>query len=138
MDEDYLASASCCGYRHHIPVVFAPSAAPASRLSQHAPSKSWCRSHQGRPSTRCRSIVGEKLSARWGQPVVIENKAEARAGNLGAEAVARAEPDGYTLLSSPPPPLAINHTLPIPNCHFDPKAFAPVIDTGGSSQMCWS
>ena len=51
-------------------------------------------------------IVGERLSARWGQPVVIENRAGA-AGNLGAETVARAEPDGYTLLSSPPPPLAI-------------------------------
>jgi tripartite-type tricarboxylate transporter receptor subunit TctC len=69
-------------------------------------------------------IVGEKLSARWGQPVVIENRAGA-AGNLGAEAVARAEPDGYTLLSSPPPPLAINDAL-YPKLSFDPKAFVPV------------
>ena len=69
-------------------------------------------------------IVGERLSARWGQPVVIENRAGA-AGNLGAETVARAEPDGYTLLSSPPPPLAINQAL-YPKLTFDPKAFVPI------------
>jgi tripartite-type tricarboxylate transporter receptor subunit TctC len=69
-------------------------------------------------------IVAEKLSARWGQPVVIENRPGA-AGNIGAEAVARAEPDGYTLLSSPPPPLAINQAL-YPKLSFDPAAFVPV------------
>ena len=68
-------------------------------------------------------IVGEKLSAKWGQPVVIENRAGA-AGNIGAEAVAKAEPDGYTLLSSPPPPLAINQALY--KLSFDPAAFVPV------------
>ena len=49
-------------------------------------------------------IVGEKLAARWGQPVVVENRAGA-SGTIGAEAVARAEPDGYTLLATPPAPL---------------------------------
>lgn len=69
-------------------------------------------------------VVGEKLSARWGQPVIIENKSGA-AQNLGAEFVARSDPDGYTLLSTPPGPLvtagSINPKLP-----FDPVAFAPV------------
>src|SRR5262245_4043353 len=51
-------------------------------------------------------IVGEWLSRKWGQPVVIENKAGA-AGNIGAESVANADPDGYTLLASPPPPLVV-------------------------------
>src|SRR5438094_9813156 len=46
-------------------------------------------------------IVGEKLAARWRQPVVVENRAGA-SGSIGAEAVARAEPDGYTLLATPP------------------------------------
>ena len=68
-------------------------------------------------------IVGEKLSHKWGQPVVIENRAGA-AGNIGAEGVAKAEPDGYTLLSSPPPPLAINQGLY--KLSFDPTAFVPV------------
>ena len=50
-------------------------------------------------------IVAEWLSRKWGQPVVIENHAGA-AGNIGAELVYRAEPDGYMLLSSPPQPTA--------------------------------
>jgi tripartite-type tricarboxylate transporter receptor subunit TctC len=69
-------------------------------------------------------IVGDRLSRKWGQPVVIENRPGA-GGNVGAEAVFRAEPDGYTLLSSPPPPLVINQNL-YPRLGFDPGAFVPV------------
>lgn len=42
-------------------------------------------------------ILAQKLSELWGQPVVVENKAGA-AGNIGADAVAKAAPDGYTML----------------------------------------
>lgn len=42
-------------------------------------------------------LVGQKLAELWGQPVIIDNKPGA-AGNIGADAVARAAPDGYTLL----------------------------------------
>jgi tripartite-type tricarboxylate transporter receptor subunit TctC len=69
-------------------------------------------------------IVADKLSARWRQPVVIENKPGA-AQNLGAELVARAEPDGYTLLAGPPGPLAFSGAL-FPRLGFDPAAFVPV------------
>jgi len=55
-------------------------------------------------------IVGDKLQAKWGQPVVIENKTGA-GGNIGADLAAHAEPDGYTLLVAPPGPLAINQSL---------------------------
>src|SRR5215510_16376710 len=48
-------------------------------------------------------IVAEWLSRKWGQPVVIENRPGA-GGNIGAELAYKAEPDGYTLLSAPPPP----------------------------------
>ena len=69
-------------------------------------------------------ILGEKLSEKWGQPVVVENRAGA-AGNIGAEYVYRAEPDGYTLLSSSPPPLAINRLL-YPKLSFDSTQFVPM------------
>jgi len=69
-------------------------------------------------------IVGEKLSERWGQPVIIDNRPGA-AGNIGAEAVFRAEPDGYTLMSSPPPPLVINKLL-YPKLQYDATQFVPM------------
>jgi tripartite-type tricarboxylate transporter receptor subunit TctC len=42
-------------------------------------------------------VVGQKLSESFGQPVVVENRVGAN-GNIGAEAVARAAPDGYTIV----------------------------------------
>ena len=69
-------------------------------------------------------IIGDWLARKWGQAVVIENKAGA-GGNVGAEVVANADPDGYTLLSSPPPPLVINQNL-YPKLGFDPLAFFPI------------
>ena len=70
-------------------------------------------------------IVADWLSRKWGQPVVIENRTGA-AGNIGAEAVYNAPPDGYTLLSAPPPPLVINHNL-YRKLGFDPTKFEPII-----------
>ncbi len=69
-------------------------------------------------------IVADWLSRKWGQPVVIENRTGA-AGNIGAEIVYRAAPDGYTLLSSPPPPLVVNQNL-YPKLVFDPADFEPI------------
>jgi tripartite-type tricarboxylate transporter receptor subunit TctC len=73
-------------------------------------------------------IFGDWLARKWGQPVVIENRTGA-AGNIGADAVAKAEPDGYTLLSAPPPPLVINHNL-YPKLGFDPTEFVPIVIMG--------
>jgi tripartite-type tricarboxylate transporter receptor subunit TctC len=69
-------------------------------------------------------IVGDWLSRKWGQPVVIENRAGA-GGNVGAEVAALAPPDGYTLLGTAPAPLAINQNL-YPRLAFDPAAFVPI------------
>jgi tripartite-type tricarboxylate transporter receptor subunit TctC len=69
-------------------------------------------------------VIGDFLSRKWGQPVLIENHSGA-GGNVGAEVVYRAAPDGYTLLSSPPPPLVTNHNL-YPKLGFDPTKFEPV------------
>jgi tripartite-type tricarboxylate transporter receptor subunit TctC len=69
-------------------------------------------------------IVGERLAAKWGQPVVVENRVGA-SGSIGAEAVWRAEPDGYTLLATPPAPLVINPSL-YAKLAYDPTQLVPV------------
>jgi tripartite-type tricarboxylate transporter receptor subunit TctC len=69
-------------------------------------------------------IIGEKLSQRWSQPVIVENRPGA-ASNLGAEAVFKSEPDGYTLLVTPPGPLVVSQHV-YPKLGFDPAAFTPV------------
>jgi tripartite-type tricarboxylate transporter receptor subunit TctC len=68
-------------------------------------------------------LTAEKLSASFQQQMVVENRAGA-GGNLAAEYVARAEPDGYTLLASPPHLLTINHLLY--KLAFDPARFVPI------------
>jgi len=73
-------------------------------------------------------VVAEKLTEKWGQPVIVDNRPGA-AGNIGADAVFRAEPDGYTLLSSPPPPLVINKLL-YPKLSYDPAQFVPITVIG--------
>ena len=70
-------------------------------------------------------LIGDWLSRKWGHPIVIENRAGA-GGNIGAEMVSKAEPDGYTLLSAPAPPLVINQNL-YPRLGFDPLAFEPIV-----------
>jgi tripartite-type tricarboxylate transporter receptor subunit TctC len=69
-------------------------------------------------------IIAEVLRETWRQPVVVENRAGA-AGNIGAEQVARAAPDGYTLLAAPPPPLAINRHL-YKQLGYDATRFVPI------------
>ena len=70
-------------------------------------------------------IVAQKLNEKWGQPVVVENRAGA-GGNVGMEVVANAPADGYTLLMSYVGTHAINGSL-YKKLPFDPeKDFAPV------------
>jgi tripartite-type tricarboxylate transporter receptor subunit TctC len=73
-------------------------------------------------------VVAEKLAEKWGQPVIVDNRPGA-AGNIGADAVYRAEPDGYTLMSSPPPPLVINRLL-YPKLSYDASQFVPITVIG--------
>jgi len=64
-------------------------------------------------------LVGNLLSERWGQPVVIENRPGA-GGNIGTEYVVRSAPDGYTLLVGSVGPLAVNVSL-YRNLPYDPR-----------------
>lgn len=105
-------------------LVFTPLSAVAQDSYPSRPVKIVVPFPPGGASDALTRIVAEKVAARLGQPFIIENKAGA-SGNIGAELVASARPDGYTLMSSPPPPLVINQSL-FPQLAFDPGRFVPV------------
>ena len=69
-------------------------------------------------------IFAARLQQRLGQPFVIENRGGG-GGNIGAEAVYTAEPDGYTLLATQPAPITSNIAL-YKKLNFDPVALEPV------------
>ena len=69
--------------------------------------------------------IGEQLTKKWGQPVVVENKPGANT-IIGTETVFRAEPDGYTILMTSPAGLVQLPPL-YPKLPYDPeKDFAPL------------
>jgi tripartite-type tricarboxylate transporter receptor subunit TctC len=79
----------------------------------------------GGPTDLLSRIIGQEMTASWGQPVVIENRPGADT-SIGAEVVAKADPDGYTLLAAMDSTMVLNplvkRTLP-----YDPvKDFAPI------------
>jgi tripartite-type tricarboxylate transporter receptor subunit TctC len=69
-------------------------------------------------------VIADRLAKMWGHPFVVENRPGA-GGNLGTEAVAVAEPDGYTLLAAQPAPLTTNVVL-YKKLNFDPAALEPL------------
>jgi len=69
-------------------------------------------------------IVAEQLGQKWGKPTIVEN-IPGGAMNIGAGSVARAAPDGYTLLIAPPSPLSFNHLL-YRDPGYDPTKFVPI------------
>jgi tripartite-type tricarboxylate transporter receptor subunit TctC len=79
----------------------------------------------GGPADIIARFVGQKMSEDWGQPVVVENRAGGNTA-IGAQAAARAAPDGYTLFVPMDTTLVMN-PLVIPNLPYDPlKDFAPI------------
>jgi tripartite-type tricarboxylate transporter receptor subunit TctC len=75
-------------------------------------------------------IIGQRLSSRLGQQIVIENRAGA-SGNIGADTVAKAAPDGYTIGIATASTHAVAASLSA-NLPYDPiKDFAPVAMLGG-------
>jgi tripartite-type tricarboxylate transporter receptor subunit TctC len=71
-------------------------------------------------------IIGQKLSEQWGQPVVVENQPGA-SGGTGTRAVAKAEPDGYTLVMASTGALMAASAALAPDGAFDvTKFFAPI------------
>jgi tripartite-type tricarboxylate transporter receptor subunit TctC len=83
----------------------------------------------GGPTDAMARTLAAEMKDRLGQPMIVENRAGA-GGNIGAEFVARAAPDGQTLLFGTSGPLAINSSL-YRKVNYDPvKSFAPVIQVG--------
>ncbi|MEN9539626.1 MAG: hypothetical protein RLZZ126_1861 [Pseudomonadota bacterium] len=79
-------------------------------------------------------LIGEQLAVIWGQGVVVDNRVGA-GGNLGAQAAARAAPDGYTLWFAHATPVVMNQFL-FKAPGFDPdKDFTPVIRVGVNPMM---
>ena len=76
--------------------------------------------------------VGERLSAAWSQSVIVDNRSGV-SGNIAATYVARAQPDGYTLMVGTDAMMTSNVYL-YKSIPFDPvKDFAPVIYAGAKS-----
>jgi len=89
--------------------------------------------HLGTPPAVAMRVIAEKLQTMWGQPVVLESRLGA-SQNIAADALARAEPDGYTLLFTPPAPLVTAKWI-YKKLSFDPDAFTPVSAPFGYSMV---
>jgi tripartite-type tricarboxylate transporter receptor subunit TctC len=82
----------------------------------------------GGPTDLVARMIGQKLTDKWGQQVVVENRPGA-AGLLGSEFVAKSPADGYTLLMATAGNLTVNQHL-YKNMRFDPiKDFTPIAQT---------
>jgi len=108
-----------------LPVLFAVFASTVVFAADAYPNKTVriiCPWEPGAGTDAISRMIAEKLSARLGKPVIVENRAGA-GGFLGAEAAAKAKPDGYTLVI-----IQQTHFLPrVDPMPFDMlKSFAPI------------
>jgi tripartite-type tricarboxylate transporter receptor subunit TctC len=88
----------------------------------------------GNPADLAARLLGERWSAAWGQPVVIENMPGA-AGTIGVARVAKMAPDGYTMVLSGDAAAVTNITL-MPNLGYDTRRdFAPISQIGGTPNL---
>ena len=87
----------------------------------------------GGPSDSVARVLGNKINASLGQPLIIEYKAGA-AGNIGADFVAKSAADGYTLLMTIDTPFTVNPAL-YPSMPFKPSDLKPVSIIASSSLM---
>ena len=78
----------------------------------------------GGMADRMARLISDKLREKWGQPLVVDNRPGANA-NIGAEFVAKAPGDGYTLLFTSEGPMAINKYL-YAKLPYEPEQFVPI------------
>lgn len=111
----------------------APAGAPAQPAYPSKPIRMVVSATPGSQPDMVARIIGQKLNEAWGQPVVADNRAGAQ-GSIAVHAVARAAPDGYTLLYVPPS-FAINTVL-MANLPYDSfKDLTPVAHVGASTNV---
>ena len=79
----------------------------------------------GGPTDIAGRVIAEKISALWGQQMIVDNRAGA-GGNIGAEIVARSDPDGYTIVLGVTGSHAINPALNKAMPYHPLKDFEPV------------
>jgi tripartite-type tricarboxylate transporter receptor subunit TctC len=87
----------------------------------------------GGPVDLMTRTLGQKLSEEWKQPVVIENRAGGNS-TVGASSVARAEPDGYTLLIAMDTTLVYN-PITVSKLPYEPKDFVPISLTTNNTPL---
>ena len=88
----------------------------------------------GGPYDEIVRVMGQRLTEIWGQAVVVENRGGA-GGNIGADVVAKAAPDGYTLLIGNAGPITVNPTL-FKKLPYDPQRdFAPITMVNASRMV---
>ncbi len=90
----------------------------------------------GGPSDEIVRTLGQRLTEIWGQAVVVENRGGA-GGNIGAEVVAKAAPDGYTLLIGNAGPITVNPTL-FKKLPYDPQRDLAPVSMVNASRMVLS
>jgi tripartite-type tricarboxylate transporter receptor subunit TctC len=102
----------------------APSVAQDSGVYPNKPVKIIVNVTPGGGVDAASRIVAQKLGERLGQSFIVENRGGG-AGNIAAESVYHAEPDGYTLHASPGATISINDLL-FKKLNYDPNGFEPV------------
>ncbi|HZO48118.1 MAG TPA: tripartite tricarboxylate transporter substrate binding protein [Xanthobacteraceae bacterium] len=89
----------------------------------------------GGPTDGAARLIADRLSTLFGQTVVVENRPGGAGGTIGVKSAASADPDGYTILFTPPGPLVTAPAI-FRNVGYDPmKAFAPVAAVFSSPQI---
>lgn len=123
-------------------VLVAAAAVTAAAL----PTLSWAQAFPSRPVTMIvpfpaggttdivARLTAQKLSETWGQPVIVDNRAGA-GGNIGSAMVAKAVPDGYTLLMGTVGTHAINASLYAKMPYDVVKDFAPITNVAAVPNM---
>jgi tripartite-type tricarboxylate transporter receptor subunit TctC len=115
-------------------VLLAPATAPAQTAYPSRTIRFIVSASAGGGTDIIARLVAQQLNAMWGQPVVVENKTGA-AGNISAQLVARAPPDGYTLFVTFGGVLTINPSL-FKDLGFDPdKDFVPITSLASAAYL---